>query len=553
MKKILIIFLSVCALVSCEKDETMMTISGDPAPAVITSHDNGFTKVITEDVLSENITFEWAKADYGVNTQVTYALQIDAEENGFSLPVVLGTTQNTSLTLSLEELNQKLISQVKVTPNVEAPVQLRVVSTINDQLSEISEVIAMTFTAWKSVAPAPPATLWVPGGYQGWNPGVAPVIYANSETEYEGYVYIQEGTGFKFTSSPDWDHINYGDSGTPGVLTTDGLANGMSASEPGYYYFKVNTQALTYEMYRVESFGLIGTATPGGWNTSTTMDFNPATKLFTKTVELSGGALKFRANNDWAHNYGPENSDALNGTLTKTDAAITIADAGVYTITLDLTRTQAPYKFSYKVEKGSVSTTPAKLSVPGEYQAWTPSSAPVIYAINENEFEGYIYIAVAGGFKFTSAPDWDHVNYGDGGGGNLSTDPLAGDLSVAETGYYRVKVNTSTLKYEIYKVNSFGVIGTATPGSWDNSTPMTYDPETGLWSVSVDLVNGALKFRANNSWDVNYGPSDSNALSGTLMQTDAAISISEPGNYTVTLDMSRSVAPWKYSYSVIKN
>lgn len=553
MRKIALFVIAVMALLSCEKDETMVMISADPQPAVITSHENGFTTVIDEAGLAGNIVFEWTKANYGVSTQVNYTLQIDSATKNFSSPLVIGNTQGTSFTVSVEELNQKLISQLKVTPNEEASLQLRVVSSINDQFTEISEPVSVVITTWKSVIPGPPATLWVPGGYQGWNPGAAPVIYAISDTEYEGYVYIQEGTGFKFTSAPDWNHINYGDSGTPGLLTTDGLANGLSANEPGYYHFKVNTETLAYEMYRVQSFGLIGTATPGGWNTSTAMTFDPETSLWSKTIELSAGALKFRANDDWALNYGPENSNALTGSLIHTDGAITIAEAGVYTVVLDFTRAQYPYRFSYSVTKGSGAAAPAKLWVPGDYQQWTPSSAAVIYAVNENEFEGYVYMAAAGGFKLTSAADWDHVNYGDGGDGKLSTDPLAGNLSVASAGYYRLKVNVATLTYDIYKVETFGLIGTATPGAWDSSTPLTYNAETGLWTATLDLVNGALKFRANNSWDVNYGPADSNSLAGTLIQTDAAINIPEAGNYTVTLDMRKASPPYKYAYTVVKN
>lgn len=531
----------------------MITISGDPEPAAIISHDDGFSKVINEEGLSENITFEWTKANYGVNTQVNYSLQIDSATKNFTAPLVLGNTQGTSFTMSVEELNQKLITQLNVAPNEEASLQLRVVSTINDQLSEVSGAVSLLITTWKSVTPGPPATLWVPGGYQGWNPAAAPVIYATSDNEYEGYVYIKEGTGFKFTSAPDWDHINYGDSGTPGLLTTDGLANGLSAHESGYYHFKVNTQTLAYEMYRVQSFGLIGTATPGGWNSSTAMTFDPATNLWSKTLELSSGALKFRANDDWALNYGPEDSNALSGALIHTDAAITVGEPGIYTVVLDFTRAQSPYRFSYTVTKGTGSTAPAKLWVPGDHQSWTPSSAPVIYAVSENEYEGYLYLPAAGGFKFTSAPDWDHINFGDGGNGKLSTDALAGNLSVASAGYYRFIVNTSDLSYSIYKVETFGMIGTATLGLWDSSTPLTFDPETGLWSATLDLSNGALKFRANNSWDVNYGPTDSNSLAGTLMQTDAAINISEAGNYTVTLDMRKAAAPYKYAYTVVKN
>jgi len=82
----------------------------------------------------------------------------------------------------------------------------------------------------------------------------------------------------------------------------------------------------------------------------------------------------------------------------------------------------------------------------------------------------------------------------------------------------------------------WGLIGDATPGGWDNSTPMTYDPATGLWSVTTTLVNGAFKFRANNSWDINLG-GDLNNLSygGDNIPITG-------GTYTITLNLTNPQA-----------
>ena len=61
---------------------------------------------------------------------------------------------------------------------------------------------------------------------------------------------------------------------------------------------------------------------------------------------------------------------------------------------------------------------------------------------------------------------------------------------------------------------------------------MSYDPATGLWSVTTTLVNGSFKFRANNGWDINIG-GDLNNLSygGDNIPATA-------GTYTITLDLS---------------
>jgi|GEM_PF-173002 len=544
----------------CEKEEAKPVIKTDPAPPSITSHSNGFTKVISEENLSEVIALAWSAADYGVKTQLTYVVQLDSAERSFADPVILGTTQHNSVSMTIGELNAKLLLDLKITPNVESSLEIRVLSSINGQYTVISPTVSITVKPLKLFDANNPPSLWVPGGYQGWNPGSAPVIYGTSETEFEGYVYINEGSAFKFTSHPDWNHINYGDSGTPGVLTTDGLAGGLSAPEAGYYRFKVNIENLTYEIYRVESFGLIGTATPGSWDHSTAMVYDADNDLWTATLDLTQGALKFRANNDWWLNYGPEDSNLLSGKLIQTNDAITINEAGNYTVVLDFSKSVSPRHYKYSVVKNQVVPAPPRLWIPGGYQQSggdpSQSDALSIYAVSETDdqvFEGYVTVPASTWIKFTSAPDWGHTNYGSAGSGSLTIDGNAPGIDVPAAGYYKITVNIQNLTYSLTRIDSWGLVGDATPGSWFESTAMTFDETSKTWSKTLDLANGAVKFRANNGWDVNYGPADSNALSGNLIQTDAAISISEAGNYTITIDLSRSAPSYAYSYSVVKN
>jgi hypothetical protein len=289
------------------------------------------------------------------------------------------------------------------------------------------------------------------------------------------------------------------------------------------------------------------------------MTYDEATRTWRVTTDLNSGALKFRANNGWDLNYGPASSEELTGTLIQTDAAININEPANYTIVLNFNRDAAPYNYTYQVIRNADIGTPATLWIPGGYQTsgGDPSQADafVIYALpgtNDKIFEGYVSIAGPTWIKFTSAPDWGHTNYGSAGENILSVDGAAAGIDVPLAGYYRVQVNIEALTYRLDKIDGWGLIGTATPGSWDNSTPMTYDATTKTWSKTVNLVNGALKFRANNGWDISYGPA-SDQLQGTLTSTDAAISIGEPGSYTVRVDFTRASAPYLYTYTVSKN
>ena len=51
-----------------------------------------------------------------------------------------------------------------------------------------------------------------------------------------------------------------------------------------------------------------------------------------------------------------------------------------------------------------------------------------------------------------------------------------------------------------------GLVGDALPSGWDVSVPMvqsTFDAH--MWKITQTLTDGKMKFRANNSWDVNWG------------------------------------------------
>ena len=350
MKKIsFILSFVLIALLGCEKEETRVTIyDGSIIKSEITSLNDGFTKVITEGTLGESITFDWTLANYGVNTQITYSLEIDSLGRNFSAPQILGETTGSSLALTLDDINSKLLTGLKVTPNEASSLELRIVSSIGGQAKKSSEVISITVTPWKQNIPS---MLWVPGEYQGWNPGAAPTITEVSEGKFEGYVNISSATGYKFTSAPDWDHINYGDSGTLGVLTTDGLANGMGLGTPGYYKFNVDVGNLTYSAALTETWGMVGTATPGVWDISSPLTFNAVNNTWSATIDLVNGALKFRANDGWDINFGPADTNALVGTLIQTDNAISIPETGTYTVTIDLSKSKAPYMYQYKVVK----------------------------------------------------------------------------------------------------------------------------------------------------------------------------------------------------------
>jgi len=174
--------------------------------------------------------------------------------------------------------------------------------------------------------------LHVPGSYQGWDPANDSTVLAsvNSDGTYEGYLYFADAnTEFKFTPQPDWSY-DWGDDGADGTLDVGG-AN-IVAADPGYYKINVDTNAYTYTVVKTE-WGVIGDATAGGWDSDQNMEFDPQTGLWSATLDLVAGDLKFRANDDWAINLGDTGAD---GILEPDGDNIAIPVNGTYNITIKL-------------------------------------------------------------------------------------------------------------------------------------------------------------------------------------------------------------------------
>ncbi|MEZ4775659.1 MAG: RagB/SusD family nutrient uptake outer membrane protein [Bacteroidia bacterium] len=179
--------------------------------------------------------------------------------------------------------------------------------------------------------------LYVPGGYQGWDPATANVLTSPaSDNKYEGYIWFDAGTEFKFTPGPNWD-LDYGDNGADGTLDQGG--SNVAVADAGLYKINVDINALTYTLAKTE-WGVIGSATPGGWDSDQNMTYNPTEGAMVITADLVTGEMKFRANDDWGLNYGDDGANAI---LEANGANIAIPSAGTYLIKLYLDKPDYTY------------------------------------------------------------------------------------------------------------------------------------------------------------------------------------------------------------------
>ncbi len=314
-------------------------LTASPATLVLTSATDNDTTA----------RFQWSGADFGKQPVVSYTLQLDTPAdtasqhwNGAKNYTIAAST--TKFAFANKDLNN-LLNGIGLPAGVANTIVVRVradVNQFNGAASSIapvySNVVSMKVTSYG-------LSLYVPGDYQGWNPGAAPQLApVNGRAGlYEGYVYMA-GSGthyFKYTNAPDWNHTNYGDGGS-GTFSTDGLAAGLSVPDGGYYYLTANLNTNTWTATKT-TWAIIGAATPGGWGSDTQMSYDPATQLWTVTANMiTAGSFKFRANNAWALDFGVDGSGKLlyadNPFLGYTPGLnnLSVPADGNYTITLDL-------------------------------------------------------------------------------------------------------------------------------------------------------------------------------------------------------------------------
>lgn len=295
----------------------------------ITNPANGTAIVLEKDGAEEaTLEFTLTAADFGTEGVSKYELEMDLPAANFSTPVKLGETDTNFIEVNVAELNEALLAK-GLAFEVASDVAFRVKATFDQPMSPIyGETLTLKVTPYDATVAFP--VMHVPGDYQGWDPSnLMTVLYSeNFDNKFKGVVHIIGGSReFKLTEGPNWD-VNYGDTGANNTLDRDG--DNIKVAEDGTYEINVDLTAKTYTIGAVKRWGIVGSATAGGWDADTPMNaFDKATNSLKITTDLKAGEFKFRANNNWDNNFG-----GSNGELTAGGPNIAVASAGNYTITL---------------------------------------------------------------------------------------------------------------------------------------------------------------------------------------------------------------------------
>ncbi len=426
INKLVVLFLSLLVFAACEEKEDHLLINQDEIKSEITLSTENIV-LEKDNEVAEALTINMSKPTFNVNVIAEYKIIFAVGEMSKKMPV---SGDELSKVFSSVELN-KLVLDLGAEPEKEVAVKVKGMVKLGamEVFTTEKSVMVTTYpvkldltTTWGVVGSATP---------NGWNGPDLP-MYKNTENPEEmvAYVTLKDGE-IKFRENNDWGN-NYG--GADGVLSQGGANIPVTA---GTYKITVNLVALTY---KIESFswGVVGSATPNGWDgPDIALQYDPTTDMWKAVAKLAKGEIKFRKNNDWAVNFGAGDAE---GTIKEGGANIAV-EAGNYLIEVSFKDN------TYKLTKidfiwGVVgSATPNGWNGPDITMNMDFAQEGVWYVNNATLTEGEI--------KFRANEDWTN-NYGsndaDGklqsGGANIKVEAgvydIVLDLSNADEPTYQL-------------------------------------------------------------------------------------------------------------------
>lgn len=310
ISKFIILSLVLSVFQACEDNSETFIIS-NPSASVL--QELSYTDLELDKVNTENpaMTFVWSKADYGVQTPITYDVEFSADQE-FTSPVIAATVNSrTSVTLSVSAVNTA-VGNAGLNPFEWKPLYVRIVSSAGSRRGETasSNVISVnvlpyfnyTFNDFYLVGDATSP---------GWdNNNNNPALFRDS-TNPDLYYYtgrFSDGGFFKVLSDLGNWQPQYGtdDGSTVGANLGGGsdperfpTAGGTPVAE-GFYTFRINfsTNTFTFEPFTVtttspSSLELQGTSTSTIAMTPLAFDGHI---WYANNVRLTPGELEFVTN-----------------------------------------------------------------------------------------------------------------------------------------------------------------------------------------------------------------------------------------------------------------
>jgi len=525
-------------LVSCDKNENFEILPEEESFQIVTPISGSVLVLNGENPANVALLVSWETLS-GAAGPFTIEM---ATDDLFSVPIVLGTSNSKSFSLTVEELNTMLLD-AGIVVFAEMPIYLRIAD--NGNITEYVTLVVTSFPVSDPVITSPDSSFAVVLSEEILDDTAITVVWDDPDFGESSTVVVNydievsaAGTDFETTSSLGSTE-EYSLEATHSGLNDAAKAMGLIGEEIGNLDLRVKatfetasgiaerfsdliTIAVTpYTSTAImpSSWGIVGSGY-NNWGAFADSPFYTTGQenIFVAYAELVDGEIKFRKNNDWGENYGDTGAD---GTLEAGGDNIVVT-AGIYKITIDFNdNTYTMEEYSWGV-------------VGSGYNNWGADGpdAKFHYDYTTNTFNLGVKL-IDGEIKFRKNNDWAE-NYGDSGAdGTLDA---GGDNLVVTAGFYAISLDFNNGTYTMEAADLFGIIGSGY-NDWGNDGPdFTFtEVNPDIWIAEiVPLIDGEIKFRVNEDWGTNYGDTGAD---GTLDAGGDNIAVLA-GNYRIKLDFS---------------
>ena len=519
---------------------------------------------VTSENMGTVVTFTWDAADFGVSTQINYA--IEATYGGDTLAVMTGLTA-TSAEMTYEALNTPLALAAEdgglgLTSGTPTEVNFLVSATIGDTFGTYySEGIPVTMTVTQAERTYP--MIYVIGDYCGWADGQTQELFSFSgdEVNYSGVIGFggMASNGFKIRGTETgWsDDSNWGVDGEAAApeaeaksitLISSGGSGNIMAYSKNFYHFSFNRSSLVLTNdFSFDQLGVCGELTGWADDADIVMNFDTEKQVFWADVEFPAeGGFKVRADGAWDVSWGVATTGAA-ATEGVLDGGNNItAPAGNYRLYVNMNNSE---EMTWELNAADYGTgggeEPDPEPEPEPETTWRvhcqtvefPEWGDVEMVSASTNMVAYKAEGVEVAAAFTVSTTATNANITEAGTYDYWILPDLGRGYVTETG----------VKPE-YVPGTYGICGTV--NGWGDIGDLAMTEEGGYYVRKgvVLTTTDQFKIRYNNEWNdaANYGTASGGAIdinTGVAVVTSGGsqnMSVALDGTYDIYFDLENS-------------
>ncbi len=560
-------FLSMAAalgmLAGCYKPEMVQISAPEDVVAPVLDAVEGPIEITAANMANGEVAFAWTPADYGVQTQVNYSLEVAvAAAPDTKVTITSGITDTTTVTthitsvVTYDKLNAILFNDLKLSDGVAEDVMFFVGAKVGEYAKIYSN--GVTVSAKITAAEKEYPKLWVVGSYNGWAHDASNQFlfdFAGEDKVYQGMIDFSainedhSANEFKITGGA-WgtdEHSMDGahDAESKTIKLVAGGGDNINVYQAKRFYHLTFDRALTLTAdFSFDQIGVIGDF--NGWGADVVMEFNASKQRFYADVEFpADGGFKFRADAGWDVNWGSKTEGLLDGGDNIPVKAgnyrvyVNMNNAGEMTYSLDAKmfgKDEPAAGTTPPVEEPEPEPTTSGWALIGDFNGWggdlAMTQAGVIWSVKEVELKK------GEGWKLRKDGSWD-VNRGAAGDVEPFEVPVgegfeavAGgkNLTVPADGKYDVYYDEGNEK--IYVLAAGADAPTFDPtwflvggfNGWtvaDMNYRMVKEGDYLVFKNFVLDADNEVKFNAGG-WDVNRG--------GASFSANAALEVVQDGD-----------------------